>query len=86
LPSIGNSIAKMWNIVYGNYEQNGNSNIRNQDIAWDSYNGLRMVKEDKNGNGFTFEPDQVNTLAGVINSVHDLMGMIIENPDTNLTN
>lgn len=80
LPSIGNSIAKMWNIIYGDFEQNNSSNTRNRDISWNSYQGLRMVKNDKEGNGFTYEPNQVETLAGAINSVHDLMGMIIESP------
>lgn len=81
LPSIGNSIAKMWNIVYGNFEQNDNSDNRNMDISWDSTKGLRLVREDKNGHGFTYEPSKVETLAGAINSVHDLMGMIIESPE-----
>lgn len=37
---------------------------------------LRLVNE-KDENGFTFSKDEVDTLAGCINSVHDLMGMII---------
>lgn len=84
LPSIGTSIAEMWNVVYGDKVQNNNSDNRNMDIAWDSTKGLRMVKELESGNGFTYEPNQVSTLAGAINSVHDLMGMIIVNPEENL--
>jgi hypothetical protein len=80
LPSIGNSVAKMWNLIYGDFEQNDGSNNRNMDISWDSTAGLRLVNEDKTGHGFTYEPIKVETLAGAINSVHDLMGMIIEAP------
>lgn len=80
LPSIGNSVAKMWNLIYGDFEQNDGSNNRNMDIDWDSTDGLRLVNEDQDGHGFTYEPIKVQTLAGAINSVHDLMGMIIEAP------
>lgn len=84
LPSIGSSIAEMWNVVYGDENQNQSLN-RNLDINWDSYKGLRMVKEKPDGNGFIYDPEQVNTLAGAINSVHDLMGMIIENPKVEMS-
>lgn len=94
LPSIGNSIAEMWNIVYGDETDNaGNHPVdetgkpdttkirRNMDVSWDSYEGHRLVKElvdgSNNSNGFTYDKSKVNTLAGAINSVHDLMGMII---------
>jgi hypothetical protein len=75
LPSIGNSIAKMWNIVYGEGIEYDGVKHRNLDINWDSYEGLRMV----NGTAryATYNPENVSTLAGTINSVHDLMGMII---------
>ncbi len=76
LPSIGNSIAEMWNVVYGDSIVNGGNN-RNMDIDWDSTNGLRLITTNNNGNGFTYNINQVSTLAGAINSVHDLMGMII---------
>lgn len=85
LPSIGTSIAKMWNLIYGNEKQN-NGLERNLDIQWDSTEGLRLVKEDLEGNGFTYTPEQMSTLAGSINAVHDLMGMIIENPNVAMTN
>ena len=84
LPSIGTSVAKMWNLIYGDEEQNGGLD-RNLDVEWDSYKGLRLVNEDTEGNGFSYEPEKVNTLAGAINSVHDLMGMIIENPNVTMT-
>ncbi len=75
LPSIGNSIAQMWNIIYGEGTERNSVKYRNMDINWDSYEGLRMV----NGTArhATYNPENVSTLAGTINSVHDLMGMII---------
>lgn len=81
LPSIGNSIAKMWDLVYGDEEVNA-SNKRNTYVDWSAgsivpnTNGLRLVTNLPTGYGY--ESDKVETLAGVINSVHDLMGMIIQ--------
>ena len=77
LPSIGDSIAEMWDLVYGDSEQNDNKSVRNLDVEWNSTEGLRMVREDETGNGWTYEPKKVETLAGGINAIHDLMGMII---------
>jgi len=84
LPSIGNSIAQMWDIVYGNEEINGGKN-RNLAINWSQGSivpdttGLRLVTRTEKGYGYNKE--QVSTLAGAINSVHDLMGMIIQDKD-----
>ena len=81
LPSIGNSIAKMWDLVYGDEEVNA-SKKRNTYLDWSAgsivpnANGLRLVTNLSTGYGY--EPDKVETLAGAINSVHDLMGMIIQ--------
>lgn len=81
LPSIGNSIAKMWDLVYGDEEVNA-SKKRNTYLDWSAgsivpnANGLRLVTNLPTGYGY--EPDKVETLAGAINSVHDLMGMIIQ--------
>ena len=72
LPSIGNTISKVWDIVY--------SEDRNRDIAW------KYVEDSPNEslNGMTRD---LETFAGCINSVHDLMGMIItENKPVNPTN
>lgn len=97
LPSIGDAISNVWDLVYGGRKTNEaiqKTQKRNMDIEW--YNaravqdraGLRLVKD-----GFTFREDggqaqgipknyyntaNVNTVAGCINSVHDLMGMIIQ--------
>ena len=49
--------------------------------------GLRLVEEDANGYGYDLTPAEVDTLAGCINSVHDLMGMIIvDNSDALIDN
>ena len=76
LPSLGNTLAHVWDLVYGSEEQNGSLN-RNLNINWDNKDGLRLVNINSEGNGYTYDTDKVNTLAGCINSVHDLMGMII---------
>ena len=54
-------------------------NERNLNIDWGNTNGLRLVKRAKDNNGFEFDPRQSQTIAGCINSVNDLMGMIITN-------
>ena len=76
LPSIGNSIAQMWDLIYGNEEINKSKN-RNSYLTWTKgsivpeVNGLRLVT--KLDTGYGYEPKQAETLAGAINSVHDLM-------------
>lgn len=80
LPSIGNTIAEIWDIIYGNEELNQGRN-RNLDISWDSTEGHRLVNENENIEGYTFDKKSVETIAGCINSVHDLMGMIIRTSD-----
>lgn len=83
LPSLGNTISNIWDIIYGTGELiTGSENRyrRNQNLSWDNLSGLRMVRE-KEGSGFEYDPEQTETLAGAINSVHDLMGMIILDED-----
>lgn len=58
---------------------------RNMDMSWqDGYTtavlkeepkGLRMIRRAEDG--WTYDTKQVQTVAGAVNSVHDLMGMII---------
>lgn len=87
LPSIGDSIAQMWDLVYGNKEVNG-SDKRNTYITWSAgsivpnVSGLRLVTKTEDGYGY--EPKKAETLAGAINSVHDLMGMIIQKKNMGL--
>lgn len=97
LPSIGDAISDVWDLVYGGRKTSVDiqkTHKRNKDIEWydaraiQDRNGLRLVKD-----GFTYKMDggeaqgypknyyntaNVNTVAGCINSVHDLMGMIIQ--------
>lgn len=84
LPSLGDAISNIWDIVYGGRDTNATiqeSSKRNMDIQWEyangvvARNGLRAIV-DNNGR---FQHQAVNTLAGCINSVHDLMGMIVVN-------
>lgn len=130
LPSIGDALAKVWDMIYGDREDNKNniddaykrvaltsetyiqgyyyiknvdgtytlSNdefksgtvyyeqdktiVRNRNIDWknasavENKEGLRLVNPVTLG-AYSYSPGQVDTVAGVINSVHDLMGMII---------
>lgn len=97
LPTIGDSISEVWDLVYGGRKTNEyikKTDKRNKDIEW--YNartvqdrsGLRMVQDgftklDNKSKPFTVEANYFNkaatqTIAGCINSVHDLMGMIIQ--------
>lgn len=97
LPSIGDAISNVWDLVYGGRATNEaiqKTQKRNMDVEWydaravQDRAGLRLVKD-----GFTYRMDSgqargvpqnyyntanVNTVAGCINSVHDLMGMIIQ--------
>lgn len=82
LPSIGNTMSDIWNIIYGYGEliedKNGVKTYRrNKNIDWNSLAGERLVTENTDGSGFTYNPEKVNTIAGCINSIHDLMGMIV---------
>lgn len=82
LPSIGDAISELWDIVYGGRETNETikaTNTRNLDYQWEYANGvvkragLRSIM-DVNGH---FDDKAVNTIAGCINTVHDMLGMII---------
>lgn len=76
LPSIGNTIANVWDLVYGYKEEDGLT--RNLDIAWGSTEGVRMITEREGGSGFDYDEDTyISTVAGAINSVHDLMGQFV---------
>ena len=89
LPSIGNTISKVWDIIYDNSNGYGiDGGTRNRDIEWKYTNDT-----DKNGdNALGGMTRNLSTVAGCINSVHDLMGMIVysgrpklsTNPDNTL--
>lgn len=80
LPSLGNTLSDIWDIIYGydkKVTQQGqeistpDNSIRYRDIYWKD---ALSLEEDINLGGMTRD---VNTVAGCINSIHDLMGMII---------
>lgn len=107
LPSLGNAISSMWDIVYGTgvdenqnpvytYDKDGailkdeadrptgildEEKTRLTYMDWEDGDfpndakRLRLVQQAENG--FTYNVTDVETLAGCINTVHDLMGMII---------
>lgn len=88
LPGIGNAISEMWDIVYGEGDgKDDASSMRATDISWKEFpeygkeNRLQLITSKDNGNTFDYTPAQVETLAGAVNSVHDLMGMIIQDQD-----
>lgn len=80
LPSLGNTISDIWDIIYGcgqkieideTYSGNTDNLKRFRDIEWkDAVTG----EENTELGGMTRD---LGTLAGCINKVHDLMGMII---------
>lgn len=81
LPSIGDTISKVWDIVYGGREFDfiRQTNQRAIDIEWEDAkydirrSGLRL----RGIYGNSYDTRAVNTLAGCINTTHDLLGMII---------
>ena len=82
LPSIGNTISKIWDIVYDNDKGYGaDYGTRQRDLDW------QYVTNDTNGE--LRKPDKggktldTSTIAGCINHVHKLMGQIIVNGKTN---
>lgn len=93
LPSIGDTLAQIWDMVFGGRETNTEikeTNERNTDTAWENAranldrHGLRLVNDDAYRNGYEtdkYAVAEVNTLAGAINSAHDIIGMIITADD-----
>ena len=86
LPSIGNSVASMWDVVYGDKAMNNNTNVRDTSMKWTMHGsvkpknqGLRLITTDENG--YLMHPEKMSTVAGTVNSMHDLMGMIIQEVD-----
>ncbi|MBP3801486.1 MAG: hypothetical protein J6I85_05660 [Clostridia bacterium] len=64
LPSLGDSLAHVWDLVYGGRNTNDlikTTNKRNLDIAWEdagnalAREGLRLVNLKPNGNSFTYD-------------------------------
>lgn len=86
LPSLGNTMSSIWDLIFGGRNTNKtieSSFMRNMDIYWEDgkavpeRKGLRLA-----GYANGYNTTEVNTVAGAINSVHDLMGMIITSSAT----
>ena len=92
LPSLGNTISDIWDLVYGtgignDENENDKSFARLTDISWRSTpitgEGQRLqLIQTNDENSYSYHKADVETVAGAINSVHDLMGMIIVEGDT----
>lgn len=83
LPILGNVVAELWNLAYGTE--------RNLNIAWEDGHDPKRAGKRLLPVGETYSPQEANTIAGCINSLHDIMGMIIVKKDddalpTNLEN
>lgn len=83
LPILGNVVAELWNLAYGTE--------RNLNIAWEDGRDPKRTGKRLLPVGETYSPQEANTIAGCINSLHDIMGMIIVKKDddtlpTNLEN
>lgn len=79
LPSIGNTISDVWDIVYGEGQETLDGKIvRNTNINFDEdlNDALRLVNTTASG-GLTYEPENLSSIAGSINTTHDLIGRII---------
>ena len=77
LPSLGNTISDIWDLIYG---YNPNNRLRFRDVEWkDAETG----EENMELGGMTRD---LSTVAGCINTVHDLMGMIITDKNNAVLN
>lgn len=86
-PEIGNAVASLWNIIYGNGEIDVNKKLkRNKSISWGNTDGLRMIDVDSKTGNIIYNTESVETVAGCINSVHDLMGNIIQDVSKEVNN
>lgn len=75
LPSIGNMIDDGYDLIYG---VNENSSIRPRDIAW--YDGSESLEAKTNGDAsIGGKSYNLNTLAGTINTAHNVLGQIVIN-------
>ena len=82
LPSIGDSMAAIWDLIYGGRNIDPNAEYRNTNIYWynakavSNKDGLRMINRIAPGQ-YTYNTAAASTVAGILNSAQDLMGMII---------
>lgn len=94
LPAIGDMLASVWDLIYGGRETNNaikQTNRRNKDIKWENgpeyleRKGLRLFYNKNGVDPLTgddvikaYDKRAVETLAGCINTAHDLFGMLIK--------
>ena len=83
LPALGNTVASIWDLIYGN-ETINDGTTRNLDITWESAresldrHGLRLVTDyHYDDTTYSYNKRNVETVAGALNSVYDLLGMVI---------
>lgn len=79
LPSLGNAMSDIWDLIYGEGEENDDY-IRKTDVSWDTsqrafINRTRLIEN--NDFGYTYSKDKIATVAGAINTAQDLIGRII---------
>lgn len=80
LPGIGNAVAKVWDALYGEPGEDGR---RSADISWEGAHGETPLRpgdrliHNREEDGFSFSELETESISGCINSVHDIMGMII---------
>lgn len=89
LPALGNTICAAWDKVYGYDPENDNKRFR--DIQWkDAKTGKEFEGEivpqpdNKGEESLGYMTRDSETIAGCINLVHDLLGMILVNGDVAL--
>lgn len=83
LPALGNTVASIWDLIYGSEAINGGK-TRNLDITWESAresldrHGLRLITDyNYDGTTYSYNKENIETVAGALNSVYDLLGMVI---------
>lgn len=79
LPMVGNMIADGYNLIYGSHEEPDEETgltMRTTDVEWYPGNATDELKQNGNSalGGKTHE---LTTLAGSLNTIHDIMGQIV---------
>ena len=91
LPAIGNAVAHLYDVLYGDGSDSEEGNKRNKNIDWYYHGylneGLRLSEffddevDEETGQvkeGYRYYPDRMKTVAASINTLHDFIGMVID--------
>ncbi len=91
LPAIGNAVAHLYDVLYGDGSDSKEGNKRNKNIDWYYHGylneGLRLSEffddevDEKTGQvkeGYRYYPERMKTVAASINTLHDFIGMVID--------